>query len=170
MGDNVLADDWECSGSGPVTDIHFWTFSEQILATVPVYVTISTNSPATQARPYSLPDLQVWSRYFNPGQYTVRPWVVQGVQHQQINIENIPDPFVQTVGEIYWLGLRIQQEPPLAWNYSDTRFMDVAVQWDGTAWFPISDSDLAFVITPEPATMCLLGIGAVGMYLRRRRK
>jgi hypothetical protein len=85
----------------------------------------------------------------------------------QFNIEDITDPFVQTEGEIYWLGLRIQQEPMLYWNYSDNHFMDVATQWDGTEWFPIS-GDMAFVITPEPATMCLLGIGAVGMFIRRR--
>jgi hypothetical protein len=169
IGSNLLADDWECTASGPVTDIHFWTFNDPIQPFVPVYVTISTNSPLNETRPYSCPEYQVWGRYFQPGEYTIRPWMSENAQHWQFNIEDIPEPFVQTKGEIYWLGLRIQQEPMMVWNVSDDEFMDHAVEWNGTQWYPLG-YDMAFVITPEPATLCLLGAGVVGLVARRIRR
>ena len=169
MGGNILADDWQCTESGPVTDIHFWTFNDPIQANVPVYAIICTNSPANENRPWSLPEYQVWGRYFMPGEYTVRDWVVENVHHWQFNIEDIREPFVQTKGEIYWLGLRIQQTPDQYWNFSDNHFMDQAAQWNGTEWYPLG-GDMAFVITPEPATLCLLGAGVVGLVARRIRR
>jgi hypothetical protein len=98
--------------------------------------------------------------------------MVEGVQHWQFNIEDIPTPFVQKKGEIYWLGLRIQQEPManwVDWNFSNDHFMDQAAQWNGTEWYLLG-GDMAFVITPEPATLCLLGAGVVGLVARRIRR
>ena len=105
----ILADDWLCTGSGPVEDIHFWTFKEAFsLDLIPIYVIICSNDPNYNGLGYSAPYAMVWDRYFQPADYTVRDW---GTSHWQFNITDIDDPFIQTEGQTYWLGLRIQTEP-----------------------------------------------------------
>jgi hypothetical protein len=163
----LLADDWLCTQSGPVTDVHFWTFDDPFPSTVPIYMTISSNNPNYNELGYSAPYLQLWDRYFEPEDYTVRQW---DDQHWQFNITDIDDPFIQTEGQTYWLGLRIQlwDNPHLSWNFTDNGHLDGAVYWTKEySWFPIG-GDLAFVITPEPATIALLGLGALSLIRKKR--
>ncbi|MEZ6319424.1 MAG: PEP-CTERM sorting domain-containing protein, partial [Phycisphaerales bacterium] len=93
-------------------------------------------------------------------------------------IEQIADPFYQEAGTIYWLDLSVITLDPLArvgWKTSLDHFEDDAV-WSvaGLGWQELFDPfngqslDLAFVITPEPATAVLLGVGTV-LACRRRR-
>ena len=64
---------------------------------------------------------------------------------------------------------------PIHWN-DDAVFQDVdywAIPRPGDWRELVVDGfsrDMAFVITPEPATIALLGFGAVGLLARRRRK
>ncbi|MFH1686040.1 MAG: hypothetical protein ABIE70_00790 [bacterium] len=158
---NVLADDWMCSESGPVTDIHFWGswfggntgaingFQISIYADIP---DPDLGDPGT----FSQPGQQLWTRYFNLSDVVVRhitplPQVWEGwydpVLEQwlypdhdnyfQYNITNIAGPFLQTMDEIYWLSIEADvaegadPQPLWGWKSSTEHFNDNAVYTGG---------------------------------------
>lgn len=166
---NNLADDFLCTETGPISDIHFWGSwrGDQIGSLVAIRASIHTNLPADPVIPFSRPGSQLWSRVFTPTQYSVRPYGTglqgwldcnPGVppipedhnQFFQVNIENIDDPWIQEEGVIYWLDLTVVTEQGLwGWKTSiSPQFMDDAV-WgllpgplDGPApleWLPLVD-------------------------------
>jgi hypothetical protein len=90
----VLADDFLCQFSGPITDIHIWgSWLQQFVDTsrppqpngglppggpgsVPVKLSIHADIPdpdGPTAPGYSQPGAQLWSMVFAPGTYAVRP-------------------------------------------------------------------------------------------------
>lgn len=201
----VLADDWHCTETGPVKDVHLWgswreDYEGEIVA---IHVSIHDNIAKDEdpEMPWSHPGDLLWERDFFAGEFTYRQYGSgeQGwynpntgeyywpdhYSFHQINIENIPDPFIQYECRIYWLditvavqGLPNGHEPEWGWKTSLDHFEDDAVWSDlesGGLWWeelrdPIGESlDLAFVITPEPATIALLGLGALSLIRRKRR-
>ena len=200
----VLADDWRCTQSGPVDDIHFWMSSrhDEPFELLSIHASIHTDD---LSNPYfSQPGDLLWEADFDPTMFTVRDWgtgiqgwydpnpvppVVVPNDHYmifQVNIVDIYDPFVQEEGKVYWLDLSVVGlglggvTPQLGWKTSLDHFRDDAVWADALPgadpdWQPLTDPftgetlDLAFVITPEPATMALLGLGALAL-LKRRQK
>jgi PEP-CTERM motif len=196
-----VADDWQCTQTGPVSDIHFWYSVAQDGGTQigSVTATIYKDVPADTGPvplPYSTPGDQVWSRTFDASQFTVIDPYGTGAQgfadpqqglpagwgqndhqtFQQLNIVDIVDPFIQQEGTIYWLGLYVDWlgiQSPVGWKTSQDHFMDDAVFLNNGRWEELIDPftgqslDMAFVITPEPATLTLLALGAVAV-LRRR--
>ncbi|MHB1158197.1 MAG: PEP-CTERM sorting domain-containing protein [Phycisphaerales bacterium] len=162
-----MGDDWQCTQSGAVDDIHFWItdMGTSLLLNVNVRIYDDDRSGA-----YSKPGTLLWQHAFATSQFTVRDapgftWL------DQVNITNITDPFVQTQGTTYWLVLSATGQVSPYWNSSvSPLFQDVAVHWTGTDWMMYGEGmqTLSFVITPEPTSIALLTIGGLAL-LRRRR-
>ncbi|MBU0496592.1 MAG: hypothetical protein KKC68_01720 [Candidatus Thermoplasmatota archaeon] len=183
-----LADDWECSEDGPVEDIHFWiSYQEGFEVDIPfIDISIWSNNPG----PPSHPEQMMWQYIFQPGEFIFNgPW--DGVQgwywppdyyrendhftYWQINIPDIPDPFIQEAGTIYWLVISMPfyvnpfAPPGVGWKTSLDHFMDAAVFGYPGNWVPIHDPingeqiDFAFVITGEtpPPPYCCVNITAI---------
>ena len=178
---NMSADDWRCSESGPVTDVHFWYswLGDQVGIIDRIRVEIYDDLPATDpANPYgySVPRNVQWEREFLAGQFSTRLWgqgdqgfIMPGSNWQkpdhndiyQCNIVDIPQPFYQEQGKIYWLALSITIRDPvgthIGWKTSRSdQFMDDAIYQAFTIpWAPWNDPisgnslDLAFVITGD---------------------
>ncbi len=123
----ILADDFKCTASGPISRIHIWgSFADDLLPTrglegMSFEVSIYANSPATADAP-SRPGTSLWTRTFGPGQYAVR-MVHDGPegwcdplrdsylrdnhrQAYQFNFCPDKDPFVQQEGTVYWLAVK----------------------------------------------------------------
>ncbi|MHC4528547.1 MAG: DUF7901 domain-containing protein, partial [Planctomycetota bacterium] len=68
-----LADDWECSETGPVTDIHFWVswYRDDLLPIDGFSVRIWSDNPMG-INGWSEPNELLWERDFYAGEFTVR--------------------------------------------------------------------------------------------------
>jgi len=203
---NTLADDFLCTQTGPISDIHFWiSFQGEDWSTIPedvgpVTVGLWSDDPGDANR-HSQPKERLWVRNFSSREITLRepevgdqgfynPATGQNVRHDhqlyyQINITDILDPYTQREGTTYWLSLDLDMATSAmpGWKTSQDHWNDDAVWgWTDPAigvpveWHEIRDPltneslDLAFVITPEPATLALMGLGAAALVARRRRR
>ena len=200
----VVADDWRCSESGPVTDVHVWGSwrHDDIGKIRKIHLSIHEDIPEVPDV-HSRPGPLLWERDFGPDQFTIRDagtgdqgWYTPGgdpistdhKQIHQINIVGIEKPWVQQRGTVYWLDVSVELEPidpgteineRWGWKTSGSpQFLDTAVWRDaaGAGWNAMLDPgtgqrmDLAFVITPEPTSMALLGLGGLCVLRRRRRR
>jgi len=165
----TLADDWLCTQTGPVSDIHLWgswKWGESVEITE-IFVGIFDNIPADADTPYSRPGNQIWDRLFGPDRFTLRPyddgdqgwydpdtteWALSDhFSFHQINIDDIGSPFMQEQGNTYWLGITVLVESGVSaewgWKTSSDHFEDNAV-WNyfpvfnpGLGWQPLYDPD-----------------------------
>jgi len=194
-----LADDFQCTQSGPITDVHLWVSVQGDGTPVDItgiHLSIHSDVPAGSGTP-SHPGAIQWQQDFTPGQWTMNlygtgdegwlaPWYAISLQHDhvnfyQINITDIADPFVQEQGTIYWLDVQghvSAVSAAVGWKTSLNHWNDDAVWWDSDTqkWIGLEDPssgqslDMAFVITPEPATLSLLALGGMAALVRRKRK
>jgi hypothetical protein len=195
----VLADDWRCSQTGPVSDIHFWGswMNDEVGEITNIHVSIHSDVPADPPGvPFSHPGPPLWERDYSPGQFSVwgpetgdQGWYDPSMatwnenDHEffyQYNIENIQDPHMQFEGTIYWLDISVSTSPgsgTWGWKTSLDHWNDDAVWLSEGNWVELIDPisgvslDLAFVITPIPGAVWILGsllLGGVGV--RRFRK
>ena len=137
----ILADDWQCSQSGPVSDIHFW-FSSKDDALRPdtamiqnIHLSIWSNDPGVPGEVPSQPKEPLWWGDSEKGDFIVGPpqgpdtgwqsWYDPNLpfdqgsnpiprDHQnywQLNVTDIPNPFPQEKDEIYWLAVYMVTTP-----------------------------------------------------------
>ena len=164
----VVADDWECSQTGPVTDIHFWGSwqgdmkGEIEWIDIEIYDNIPANPPEF---PYSQPGTLLWYQSFHPGEWTERLWgageqgwydpwwniwwLFDHFEIWQYNITDIPVPgaFEQEEGEIYWLAIYVRlmegSVGEFGWKTSLDHFMDDAVwgEYPSPMWNELFDPE-----------------------------
>ena len=173
-----LADDWQCSETGDVNDIHFWfSWADDQPGTLGQFtVKIYRNDANMPSKPIGN---AVWSKTFTQGQFTVRGpyygdegywipnpttpsiWPHDHLKYYQVNIKNISEPFIQQADQIYWLSLKAPPDMYYypGWKTSQNHFMDAAVvkypaPWGWTPlwdpYYPTNQIDFAFVITSGP--------------------
>ena len=173
-----LADDWMCTETGPVSDIHFWlSWQYDAEGYIPsVHVRIFSDNP-NGPHGWSEPNELLWDRWFDAsnGEFTYRqygsgnqgwydPYADQWnrsdhQQYFQINIDNILNPFIQEEGAIYWLSIAIDAwDGEAGWKTSLDHWNDDAV-WrnpETLEWIELRDPiisdkslDFSFVITTE---------------------
>jgi len=163
-----VADDWLCTGSGDVSDIHIWGswFNDQVDPEVGFALAILSDD---RTGPYSVPASVLWTGLFEPGTFSVRPWrqdlwplpeqfldpntgAILGpdTQAYQYNFLIEDTPFRQEQGTIYWLAVQAWVSDPatyqFGWKTSAPHFEDYAVYGDSMspgmppyAWTIITD-------------------------------
>jgi hypothetical protein len=154
----LAADDWQCTSTGPVSDLHFWGGWDESRPTGPpdgnysFVVKIHSDIPAPGQFGYSMPGDVLWERQFFPGEYTNRVWedytshpddlgyhmqlggplwrMHQQAPLYQYNITDIVDPFIQEEGTIYWLEIQLIADSVYEWGWmtSDVPWNDNAVE------------------------------------------
>ncbi len=136
MTEVQLADDFYCTASGPITDIHIWTsfLNDELptegLDSLSFILNLYSDVPVGPENPdYSHPGDLLWSRSYTPGTYNVAlissgteewwhdpltgTWLFPGdTQVFQYDFDIPPDEaFRQTEGTIYWLGVSYALPP-----------------------------------------------------------
>ncbi|MBN2455188.1 MAG: hypothetical protein JXB29_01415, partial [Sedimentisphaerales bacterium] len=156
-----LADDWKCSESGLVTDIHFWgSFADDWLPidlleganTLTFNLAIHDDIPAGPGgTTYSMPGTILWERIFTPGQYSVRQVAENDIEDWYDPVTGIylpgnhysafqynfcieDDPFKQKKGKIYWLEIKdiLTADPTYTFGWKTTT---QDLQWNDDATY-----------------------------------
>ncbi len=176
-----LADDFMCTQTGPITDIHFWaSFMDDYSPPLPFQIfeiTIYADIPAGVYAPWSMPGEILWREYFGPG---IIPYVVTQVTDnnpedyyfgaQQVLLDDNhlncyqydfyideSGAFVQYEDTIYWLGIR-----DMSWDgqyHFGWKTCEIDARWnDDATWLcdpPAFWCDLHYPILHEYETMSL---------------
>ena len=159
-GDIELADDFLCTETGLITDIHVWGswFADGYPKDPPVFwIGIYSDIPEVPDVSHSMPDDLLEEYIFGPGEYTVGPPTsyngkyyhpmggsVDTTQMHQYNFYiPIEDAFPQEQGTIYWLSVleidAYQDDFWWGWNIAQygERWNDDAVYWYDEKWYEL---------------------------------
>jgi Dockerin type I domain len=164
----ILADDWMCSASGPVSEIHFWGSWRQGLTgeIISFNLSIHADIPADPPLiPYSRPGITLWEEevpythviavsnmtdldegWYNPMQgFHIHPDHLEYWQYNVFLSDFLPptEIFEQVEGTIYWLNISATIIDPIStqwgWKNSQDHWNDDAV-W--AEWFVLDWIDL----------------------------
>jgi hypothetical protein len=168
---DFMYDDWQCTGTGPVSDIHFWgSWKGDIQGQFErIVVQIFADVPAGSDPQYTFSHptwpTPLWNRTFYSQDWTMRlagtgdqgwfdpqpPGAVNRHDHlnyYQINFQDIVDPFIQDQDTIYWLAIHAITTtvgPEFGWKTSQDHFNDDAVYY----YFPPGWNELRDPYTYE---------------------
>lgn len=182
----VLADDFQCTENGPITNIFLWVswYRDQVGTISNITLSIHADIPAGQSPlGYSMPGSLLWEVIVTNG-FGVLLWgtgeqgwleppsYFEPMNHTNtymVAITNIPNPFTQVSGTIYWLDVSFHASGGFpGWKTSTNHWNDDAVySWQG-GWGeltnlmpPFESLDMAFVIDggggdepEEPQAVC----------------
>ncbi len=152
-----LADDWQCSETGPVKDIHFWgSWMDGLSSTIDSFrIAIWSDIPADPPTiPYSRPGTMLWNAVITDfGVVEFNPGILEGWYspfHQTVFTDNhetyyqyniyLPEQlwFEQVEGTIYWLSINAyptNHDRFWGWKSSLDHFNDNAVWTDDNYGF-----------------------------------
>lgn len=151
----AIADDWQASANGKVTQLHFWFSSKQdqdfVLGSL--YTGIFTDVPAGVDGIFSHPGTNLWERFIDPSEYSIRAYgtgdqgwddplaaVATAGDHQnlwQVNITLAPEvAFEQAANTTYWLGVGMSAVNPAdPLQAVDVGWSTSLDNWNGAAVF-----------------------------------
>ncbi|HLB75148.1 MAG TPA: hypothetical protein VJJ98_14100, partial [Sedimentisphaerales bacterium] len=166
--DQHVADDFMCTESGKITDIHIWFSVERgqmfDLASLMADVSIWSNAGG-------IPGARLWTwsgggavNFVAPYDTGLQGWDCpsdtlpprpndHNVYHQ-VNITQIPDPFEQKKGETYWLVVRVLTPPTPKVGWKTSKNSSAGLLWGspamwsknpdaGELWQPVNTGDFA---------------------------
>jgi len=210
--ERFLADDFLCSITEKITDIHFWgSWKNDVEGEITnIHLSIHSDIPADQL-PYSRPGEQLWAmdfsqfdkqlyrdispnyeRWWDPVNQLYLRDGDSRIWQYNINIDPLAAFEQRGTPEnpiVYWLDIYVETDGKgqFGWKTSSQHWNDDAVLGvpnptggPGMSWseltYPYSippwmenSVDFAFVVTPEPGTILLLGTGLLTVISRRRR-
>ncbi|MHC4110420.1 MAG: DUF7901 domain-containing protein [Planctomycetota bacterium] len=163
----TVADDFVCSDSIPITEVHFWVSWRGDLESFETTTWTIQIYSDNKGQPGSV----LWTRDSSDGNVVVRAygtgrqgWHCPGqlitdeddhVNYYQVNVTGIKNAFEQSRGKKYWLGIsavNTNGKAKVGWKSSSSTYNSGAVWLSGPAgWQTMSDVtyDLAFVINGQ---------------------
>lgn len=150
---SIVADDFKCYSTGPITDMTFWgSWLNDVVSPVALQIGFWSDVPATPNTPSHPGDelasfvsgYITGSLYYTYPTGTTEPWwnpnypnsgPMSGTDTQVWQYDLVfNNPFIQTAGNIYWVSIEALPQNPdayLGWKTSYTQNLDNAA-WNMT--------------------------------------